>query len=77
MERYGPRIIDIDILLYGNEVIKSSHITVPHKRLADRRFALEPLNELASDVIHPVLNKSVHKLLLDCKDPLPVQKLTL
>jgi 2-amino-4-hydroxy-6-hydroxymethyldihydropteridine diphosphokinase len=44
--RYGPRAIDLDLLLYGNEVVDEPGLTVPHPRLAERRFALEPLHEL-------------------------------
>jgi 2-amino-4-hydroxy-6-hydroxymethyldihydropteridine diphosphokinase len=59
----GPRTIDIDILLYGNGVIKTSDLEIPHPRLAERRFVLEPLAELAPDLRHPVTNQSVRELL--------------
>jgi 2-amino-4-hydroxy-6-hydroxymethyldihydropteridine diphosphokinase len=52
-ERWGPRTIDLDILLYGNEVIEEPGLTVPHPRLAERRFVLEPLHELAPDLALP------------------------
>jgi 2-amino-4-hydroxy-6-hydroxymethyldihydropteridine diphosphokinase len=51
--RYGPRAIDLDLLLYGNEVVDEPGLTVPHPRLAERRFALEPLHELDPDLSFP------------------------
>jgi 2-amino-4-hydroxy-6-hydroxymethyldihydropteridine diphosphokinase len=51
--RWGPRVIDLDVLLYGDEVIDEPGLTVPHPRLAERRFALEPLHELAPDLVLP------------------------
>jgi 2-amino-4-hydroxy-6-hydroxymethyldihydropteridine diphosphokinase len=51
--RWGPRTIDLDLLLYGDEVLDEPGLTVPHPRLAERRFALEPLNELAPDLALP------------------------
>jgi 2-amino-4-hydroxy-6-hydroxymethyldihydropteridine diphosphokinase len=73
-EKYGPRIIDIDILLYGHAVIASPRLTVPHPHMAARRFALVPLHEIAAAFIHPVLHKTIAELLLECPDPLPVKK---
>ncbi len=59
----GPRTIDIDILLYGDAVIDSSDLTVPHPRMAERRFVLEPLAELAPDLRHPVTRATVREML--------------
>jgi 2-amino-4-hydroxy-6-hydroxymethyldihydropteridine diphosphokinase len=74
--KMGPRIIDIDILLLNDIVLNSSLITIPHPRLAERRFALTPLTEIAPDVIHPVLHTSIKELLAACKDNLPVYKIS-
>jgi 2-amino-4-hydroxy-6-hydroxymethyldihydropteridine diphosphokinase len=59
----GPRSIDIDILLYGQSVIESNELMVPHPRLAERRFVLEPLAELAPELRHPVNRRSIRELL--------------
>ncbi len=75
VEKFGPRIIDIDILLFNNELIHDPRLEVPHPQLANRRFALEPLDEIAPGVIHPVLKKTIHRLLKECTDPLAVRKL--
>ena len=75
--KMGPRIIDIDILLMNDVILNSSLITIPHPLLAERRFALTPLQEIASDVIHPVLHKSIKELMAECKDNLPVYKISL
>lgn len=68
-ERLGPRIIDIDILLYENEVCDISFLRLPHPEMQNRRFALTPLNEIAPHLIHPVFNKTISELLNDCPDP--------
>jgi len=67
-ERYqkkGPRTIDIDILLYGDRVIKSDDLTIPHPVMARRRFVLLPLTEIAPGAHHPVLNKTARELLAE------------
>ena len=74
-QKYGPRTIDIDILLYGREVINEPGLVIPHPHLPNRRFALECLNDIASSFVHPVLHKSIRTLLEECPDSLTVHKL--
>ncbi|MFT3751235.1 MAG: 2-amino-4-hydroxy-6-hydroxymethyldihydropteridine diphosphokinase [Agriterribacter sp.] len=74
-EKYGPRIIDIDILLYNDDIIDEPSLQIPHPRLTDRHFALAPLAEIAPAIIHPVYKKKISVLLKECRDVLPVKKL--
>ena len=60
--RWGPRLIDVDILLYGNLVVQLPHLEIPHPRLHLRAFALVPLAELAATAVHPVLGKTIGNL---------------
>jgi 2-amino-4-hydroxy-6-hydroxymethyldihydropteridine diphosphokinase len=62
-ERWGPRTIDLDILLFGQEVIQEENLKVPHPFMHLRRFVLEPLAELVPDLIHPSLGVSIKALL--------------
>ena len=64
----GPRTIDIDILLYENVVVHSAALNIPHERLADRRFVLIPLRELAADLRHPVTERTVLEMLSETAD---------
>lgn len=64
----GPRIIDLDILLYENHVVNADRLQIPHPGLAARRFVLEPLVELAPDLRHPILRKSMRELLAEVTD---------
>jgi len=73
--KWGARIIDIDILFYDNEQIQDDNLIIPHPALAERRFTLIPLNEIAPYYLHPVFNKSIASLLLNCTDPLTVNLL--
>lgn len=66
--RWGPRIIDIDILLYNNLVINEQDLRIPHPHMHERGFALIPLSEIAPDVIHPVKKKKIKDLLRAMKD---------
>jgi 2-amino-4-hydroxy-6-hydroxymethyldihydropteridine diphosphokinase len=63
IQKKGPRSIDIDILLFGDRVIESADLTIPHPAMALRRFVLLPLTEIAPDACHPVLNKTARELL--------------
>jgi 2-amino-4-hydroxy-6-hydroxymethyldihydropteridine diphosphokinase len=64
----GPRTIDIDILLYGDSVIHTTELDIPHPRIAERRFVLVPFGEIAPHTLHPVLKKTVAELLADTPD---------
>ncbi len=73
--KWGPRVIDIDILFYGNEVVDMEELKVPHPFLHERRFTLAPLNEIAAEFVHPLLQKTVNELLSDCPDTSLVKEL--
>ncbi|HCN61569.1 2-amino-4-hydroxy-6-hydroxymethyldihydropteridine diphosphokinase [Mammaliicoccus fleurettii] len=65
VERWGPRTIDIDILLYDQSVIQSPDLEVPHPRITERAFVMVPLNDIASDVVEPISKKYIWELLLN------------
>jgi 2-amino-4-hydroxy-6-hydroxymethyldihydropteridine diphosphokinase len=67
-ETYLPRTIDIDILFYNQEIIEQPKLLVPHPRLHLRKFVLIPLQEIASNYLHPLLNKTIFNLLSECED---------
>ncbi len=71
--KYGPRTIDIDILFYGSQIIKTDSLTIPHPEIANRRFVLMPCNEISPNFVHPLLKKPIRQLLLECKDELEVK----
>jgi 2-amino-4-hydroxy-6-hydroxymethyldihydropteridine diphosphokinase len=70
----GPRIIDIDIIYFNDEIINSSNLTIPHPSMADRKFVLTPLVEIAPAFIHPILLKTNQVLLKECGDSSVVYK---
>ncbi|MCK9302844.1 MAG: deoxynucleoside kinase [Bacteroidales bacterium] len=72
---YDNRVIDIDILFYDSIVLDNEILTIPHKSIAERRFVLEPLSEILPDFVHPVFDKTIKELLLECTDELKVKKL--
>ncbi|RMD69900.1 MAG: 2-amino-4-hydroxy-6-hydroxymethyldihydropteridine diphosphokinase [Bacteroidetes bacterium] len=71
-ERWQARLIDIDILLYGNMVCAENGLQIPHPGLTERNFALIPLMEIAGERVHPILGKTIEELYLACRDPLEV-----
>lgn len=75
-EKLGPRIIDIDILLFENEIHDLRFLKIPHPELQNRRFVLVPLAEINSGLQHPVLKKTIAQLLEECPDNLEVKKIT-
>lgn len=72
-KKWGSRVIDLDILLFDMEIIEKRNLKVPHPRLAERRFVLLPLSELAPQLIHPALGQSVSELLATVKDTKKIQ----
>ena len=66
--RWGPRTIDLDILLYGDQVMNTVELTIPHPRMTERRFALVPLCEIAPQAVDPVSKKTISRLLEELGD---------
>ena len=73
--RWGPRIIDIDILYYHDKIINQRHLTLPHPQIPNRKFALVPLCEIAPDFRHPALGMTNDQLLKICTDQMAVRRL--
>jgi 2-amino-4-hydroxy-6-hydroxymethyldihydropteridine diphosphokinase len=67
-EKWGPRNIDLDLLLYNNRIVDSERLNIPHPRMHERKFVLIPLAQIAPQLLHPLLNKSVEELLESCED---------
>ncbi len=74
-EKYGERTIDIDILFFNNNIINEEDLIIPHPEIQNRRFVLEPMNEIAPEFIHPVFSKKISALLKECGDNLGVKKI--
>lgn len=73
-QKYDPRIIDIDILLFNDDVVDTRNLKIPHPELPNRRFALQCLTDIAAQKIHPVRGKRIKDLLAMCADTLSVEK---
>jgi len=71
---FGPRLIDLDLLLYGQEIIREEGLTIPHPKLEERAFVLIPLNEIAPQIVHPVKKVKIETLLKSLNDPHRVVK---
>jgi len=66
---HGPRTLDLDIIYYGSELIQQEDLTIPHPRMAERKFVLKPLADIAPQFYHPGLNRDTRNLLMECRDP--------
>ncbi|MGB0430603.1 MAG: 2-amino-4-hydroxy-6-hydroxymethyldihydropteridine diphosphokinase [Bacteroidia bacterium] len=73
-EKWGPRMIDIDIIFFGNQIIDTNDLKIPHKQVQYRKFALLPLANINKELIHPVLKKSIKTLIAECTDTLNVKE---
>ena len=71
----GPRTLDLDLLLYGDSVIDEADLIVPHPHMAERKFVLEPLREIAPGLVHPVLGISIAELAAACRDKSEIRRL--
>lgn len=72
---YQSRNIDIDILFYEDKVVSEPHLTIPHAYIHERRFTLEPLHEIAPEMVHPVMGQTIQELRCKCTDKKHVKKL--
>lgn len=73
--KWGPRLIDLDLLFYGNEIVETADLKIPHPEIPVRRFILAPMNDIASKYLHPVLKKTISELLSALPENPKVNKL--
>ena len=73
-EKWGPRTIDLDILFYGDQIVQKENLTIPHPAIAERRFTLVPLADIAPDFVHPVSMKTMKQMLDECGDQHEVKR---
>ncbi len=71
-QKWHAREIDIDIVFYGDQVVKENDLEIPHPKMSERLFVLKPLDDIIPNFNHPVLHKKVHELLLECSDTLEI-----
>ena len=76
-EKWGPRLIDLDLLFYGDQIVETADLKIPHPEIPGRRFILAPLNEIASNFLHPALKKTIGELLAVLPENPKVNKLKL
>jgi 2-amino-4-hydroxy-6-hydroxymethyldihydropteridine diphosphokinase len=74
-DEYQARTIDIDILLYNNQIIQTQNLTVPHPKIAERRFVLLPLMDMNPELLHPVSGLTIWQMFRECGDKLSVKRL--
>ncbi|MEE8259444.1 MAG: 2-amino-4-hydroxy-6-hydroxymethyldihydropteridine diphosphokinase [Nitrospinaceae bacterium] len=75
-KKWGPRIIDLDILFYDDLILKQEELEIPHPGIAERSFVLAPMNEIAPEFIHPKLKKSIQGLLIEVPNPQKVNRIS-
>lgn len=73
VQKWGQRLIDIDMLYYGDQIWESGQLTLPHPHLHERNFVLTPLLDIAPDLVHPRLKKTTREMLANCNDALPAK----
>jgi 2-amino-4-hydroxy-6-hydroxymethyldihydropteridine diphosphokinase len=76
LKKWGSRTIDIDILLYEDQIVNTADLVIPHPYLSVRRFSLMPLSEIAPNLVHPISRKNITELLNELTDNLFVKKLS-